>query len=70
MALKITEQMVLNYVVNDIDLPQGIRLVSVKFDPRTRKLRHCELEKDGVALKVGDWLLSDGQIIRSRATAA
>lgn len=70
MALKITEQMILNYIANDIDLPQGIRLVSVKFDPRTRKLRDCELEKDGAVLKVGDWLLSDGQVIRSGARAA
>lgn len=70
MDLKITEEMVLNYVANDIDLPPGVRLVSARFDPRTRKLQGCELEKDGAVLKVGDWLLSDGRVVRSNAIAA
>lgn len=69
MAVKITERMIVDYVANDIDLPYGLRLVSVKFDPRTRKLRTCELEKNGELLKVGDWLLNDGRVVRSQFAA-
>lgn len=64
MALKITEKMIFNYVAFDIDLPEGVRLTSVNFDSRTRKLQSCELEKDGQPLRVGDRLLEDGTIVR------
>ncbi len=64
MPVKITEEMVMNYVANDVDLPKGIRVVNVKFDPRTRKLRACTLEKDGHPIRIGDWLLSDGRVVR------
>ena len=67
MAIQITEQIVLDYLVKDLDLPEGLRLVSVKFDPHTRKLRQCELQsKNGLALKIGDWLLNSGRVFRPR----
>ena len=68
MALEITEQMVLDYLLRDVDLPEGLRVVSVKFDPRSRELRHCELEKDAQAIAVGDYLLDDGSIVHSSAS--
>jgi len=64
MPLHITEEMVLNYIFGGIDLPKGVRLVSVTFEPRTRKVHACKLEKDGQALKIGDSLPDDGRVIR------
>ena len=65
--MRITEQMIVDYLLNERDLPFGLRLVSAKFVPLSRKLLSCELEKDGQIFRIRNILQEDDSNLSSVA---
>lgn len=71
MAKKITDELVLYYFFRDADhLPSGIRIVSLELKPGTASLRSCELEKNGLKFRVGDWVPESSEALALSEVAA